>query len=310
MPKVISLIREYFRTQFHKGYFLSIFVFTAILVFIEYNWNIEETYIDLEPKSHLRLIRYISMYLLAFGGAYFLLILDPRHRNLLKKPALWGMILLSVVLFSVRTWYHHYEEIYKQLLSPSYWVYARKCITNLQGLLFLFFPLLVYWYWADRKQQAIYGFYHKGVSLKPYFLMLLIMLPAIVAASTQSDFLETYPRLFHLHLPKNGDYNLGLKLFYEICYAIDFVTTEFFFRGFLILAIARVAGPQVILPMCVFYVVIHFGKPLGETISSFFGGWLLGILAYQTKSIYGGVIVHLGIALMMEVVAYVAHVLK
>jgi hypothetical protein len=49
-----------------------------------------------------------------------------------------------------------------------------------------------------------------------------------------------------------------------------------------------------------FYCTIHFGKPPGEAISSFWGGLLLGIISYNTKSIWGGLIVHLGIAWMME----------
>ena len=91
---------------------------------------------------------------------------------------------------------------------------------------------------------------------------------------------------------------------YESVYSLDYVVTEFFFRGFLIIPFARIVGPKAILPMCAFYVSIHFDKPLGECISSFFGGLMLGILAYRTKSVYGGVIVHLGIALGMELVGW------
>ena len=35
----------------------------------------------------------------------------------------------------------------------------------------------------------------KGINWKPYFLMLLIMLPLVAAASTQADFLAMYPKL-------------------------------------------------------------------------------------------------------------------
>ncbi len=35
------------------------------------------------------------------------------------------------------------------------------------------------------------------------------------------------------------------------------------------------------------YVALHYGKPAGETISSFFGGYILGVLAYQSKNIWG-----------------------
>ena len=40
---------------------------------------------------------------------------------------------------------------------------------------------------------------------------------------------------------------------------------------------------------------------MGEAISSFFGGLLLGIVSYNTGSILGGLLVHLGIAWMMEI---------
>lgn len=307
MGKVFSLIRVYFREHFHTGYFIVITLFTATLIAAEYTWDLERTYIDREPASHLRLLRYCLMYVTAFGGAYLLLLIDRKSRRVLRQPQLWILILLAATLFSVRTWFHHYEVFTDNLMPYPYRLWLKKCIINLQGLIFLFLPLGIYWWFFDRKFQPVYGFHYKDVSLRPYFVMLLIMLPLVVGAATQADFLDTYPRAFHLYLPSKGPHNAWMTFLYEICYSVDFITTEFFFRGFLILALARFAGPQVILPMCVFYVVIHFGKPIGETISSFFGGWLLGILAYETKSIYGGIIVHLGIAWMMEAVAYAAY---
>jgi membrane protease YdiL (CAAX protease family) len=53
--------------------------------------------------------------------------------------------------------------------------------------------------------------------------------------------------------------------------------------------------------MVVAYAMIHFEKPLLEALSSIFGGLVLGIISYRTKSIYGGVIIHLGIASTMEI---------
>jgi hypothetical protein len=248
------------------------------------------------------------MYSVALGGAYSLYAISKKHRHYLKNWKLWAMVLFSVILFSVRTWFHQYTH-FTQTLPIAYQTVANKYFINLQGLVFMGIPIAVYWFFADRKEQPLYGFKTKDVLLKPYFILLMMMLPLIVAAATQKDFLATYPRLFHLGLSQDAKHQTLLSAIYEIVYATDFVTTEFFFRGFLILAFMRFVGPQAILPMCVFYVTIHFGKPLGETISSFFGGWLLGILAYETRSIYGGIIVHLGIALMMEVVAYCASVL-
>ena len=126
------------------------------------------------------------------------------------------------------------------------------------------------------------------------------MIPLIAVASTQADFLHTYPKLKTLEFLSNGKDGLGYKLLYELSYGSDFFTIEFFFRGFLILAFAKWVGKDAILPMAVFYCTIHFGKPLGECISSFFGGIILGVITFHSQSIYGGLMVHLGIAWLME----------
>ena len=40
---------------------------------------------------------------------------------------------------------------------------------------------------------------------------------------------------------------------------------------------------------------------MGEAISSFWGGLLLGIVSFNTRSVWGGLMVHLGIAWLMEI---------
>ena len=52
--------------------------------------------------------------------------------------------------------------------------------------------------------------------------------------------------------------------------------------------------------MTVPYVMIHFRKPLPETFGAFFAGIALGTLALRTRSIYGGVIIHVSIAWSMD----------
>jgi hypothetical protein len=44
---------------------------------------------------------------------------------------------------------------------------------------------------------------------------------------------------------------------------------------------------------------------MGEAISSVFGGYILGILALQKGNITGGIVLHLGVAWMMELFAHV-----
>ncbi|MEM6642430.1 MAG: CPBP family intramembrane glutamic endopeptidase, partial [Bacteroidota bacterium] len=91
-----------------------------------------------------------------------------------------------------------------------------------------------------------------------------------------------------------------LVLIYELCYGSNFISVELIFRGFLIFSFTRTLGSYAVLPMVATYAFLHFGKPLGETISSVFGGYVLGILSYNSKSIWGGILIHLGVAWLME----------
>ena len=70
---------------------------------------------------------------------------------------------------------------------------------------------------------------------------------------------------------------------------------------------ASVLGKDAILPMVATYAFLHFGKPMAETIGSIFGGYILGIIALQTRSIIGGVIIHMGVAIAMDLAAYIQH---
>ena len=73
---------------------------------------------------------------------------------------------------------------------------------------------------------------------------------------------------------------------------------------FLIFAFLRTLGGYAVLPMIATYAVLHFGKPLTEAVSSVFGGYLLGILSYNTRSVWGGIMIHMGIAWLMELFGY------
>ena len=167
--------------------------------------------------------------------------------------------------------------------------------------------LLVIWKFNDAN-KPFYGTGTSNLNPKPYLIMLLIMIPVIALASTQSDFLYTYPKLKQIpFLTSHSHYSTLYKILYELSYGSDFFTIELFFRGFLIIAFSKWFGKDCILPMACFYCTIHFGKPMAECISSFFGGLVLGIITYNTRNIWGGLIVHLGIAWLMELGGYLGN---
>ena len=55
--------------------------------------------------------------------------------------------------------------------------------------------------------------------------------------------------------------------------------------------------------MIVPYMMIHFPKPWLEASGAIFFGLFLGVLALHTRSIWGGVLVHISIALSMDIAA-------
>ena len=90
---------------------------------------------------------------------------------------------------------------------------------------------------------------------------------------------------------------------FELFYLISFIAVEMMFRGYLIYRMEKYLGNYVVLPMMVAYAALHFGKPLGETLGSVGGAYILGVLALKSKNIYGGIFIHMGVAFLMEVFA-------
>ncbi|RYG22611.1 MAG: hypothetical protein EOO01_45025 [Chitinophagaceae bacterium] len=197
---------------------------------------------------------------------------------------------------------------FQEVLAPEIYYFIRKISNNIVSIFIFFIPLIIYWRLFDSKHQPLYGFSAGKIDLKPYFMMMLIMLPLISWASFQDDFLRMYPT-YRLDQDTSGHEVLHFWV-YEIFYGMDFVGVEFFFRGFMILALAKYLGAGAIMPMVCIYAYMHFGKPMGETIGSIFGGSILGVLAFYSRSIYGGIIIHLGVAYLMELTAFLQTYLR
>jgi membrane protease YdiL (CAAX protease family) len=49
--------------------------------------------------------------------------------------------------------------------------------------------------------------------------------------------------------------------------------------------------------------MIHFRKPLFETIGAVIAGSALGVLSLRTRSILGGFLIHVAVAISMDVAA-------
>lgn len=130
-----------------------------------------------------------------------------------------------------------------------------------------------------------------------YLVLYVIVLPFVVYVSTTEPFLRTYP--FYKH----ANQSLGHFLRWEVLYAVQFVSLEFFFRAYMLKGLSHKFGYGAVFVMVVPYCMIHYPKPLPETLGAILAGIALGTLAMRTRSIWGGVFIHVAVAFTMDSLA-------
>ena len=145
--------------------------------------------------------------------------------------------------------------------------------------------------------------YGLNLKVKPKLLLLylgmfLIVLPLVLYASSRPDFRAIYPFFRGALSAPMSDI-----IIWEIAYLSTFVALEFFFRGFLVLGLEKKFGRLAIWVAMVPYVMLHFHKPPLEAVGAIFAGLILGEVSQRTRSILGGVIVHIGVAATMDFMA-------
>ena len=297
MKKIFAYLKDY-AVQTNKTVFVLSALFVAVAIYINYHFGLNKKINSLGDIQQY--LSWFVVFLIAFSFAYLLQALFLKSTVFSNKNFLYLLFIAPAIFawkmsFSFDFHFTSNADLNNYWNHVVYWPLRLIVVTT---------ALYIVWQTFD-KNQNFYGLGASHFNAKPYFIMLLIMVPIIAAASTQPDFLAVYPKLKNVQY-LSGQHNNGwYKLLYELSYGSDFFSIELFFRGFLVLAFVKWAGKDAILPMAVFYCTIHFGKPLGECISSFFGGLLLGIVTYNTRKILGGLIVHLGIAWMMELGGYI-----
>ena len=130
-----------------------------------------------------------------------------------------------------------------------------------------------------------------------YGVLFVPVLIAVIIVSYSEEFSSYYP-FYSESTRSRFDF-----LIWEAFYVAQFLSLEFFFRGFMIQPLRKILGYGAIPAMMIPYVMIHFGKPLPECFAAIIAGFVLGLLAMLTRSIWGGFIIHVGVAISMDVAA-------
>jgi membrane protease YdiL (CAAX protease family) len=84
---------------------------------------------------------------------------------------------------------------------------------------------------------------------------------------------------------------------------LDLFSWEFIFRGWLLFGFARKFGPEAIWLQAVPFALAHIGKPEVETLSTIFGGFAFGWVAWRTKSFVYPLLIHWFVSTFTIIVA-------
>jgi hypothetical protein len=227
-----------------------------------------------------------------------------RHGNWWGKPSFW---LLAAAGFAIlafdRAWQPQWPAAY---FNPADFRYAFKVLGKLEGNLRTV-ALLGLLAIATGHRRSLFGLRGGVFTAGPYLWLLAAMAVVIAIGSQFADIQSHYPRYLASGGPAFAERHAWPSwlaiLCYELPYGLGFIPTELFFRGFLVVGLSAYMGRAAVLPMVAAYAALHFGKPLTETISSVAGGFALGVLALHHRNIWGGVLIHVGIAWLMEIIA-------
>ncbi|MGV3766297.1 MAG: CPBP family intramembrane glutamic endopeptidase [Chitinophagaceae bacterium] len=305
MHDILGYIQDYWKST-DKLLLALVTAFTGLIVFINYRWQLDVHLSRWQGFS--RWAGYTILYSVTYGLPFLLCIAC----NTVKAPFLPLTLLVLVIaaLFAFKvsstSILSLLEDLFKEK-NPAYW---SRILNTPVKLLLLTVAIWLVWRYLKAGTPVLGLAYPENKHIYAYLIMLGIMIPLIAVAAMLPSFIDYYPKFSKLPLPEQGFRRVWMIFLYELSYATDFIGIELFFRGLLAIGMVHFAGPMAILPMAAFYCSIHFGKPLGECISSFFGGLLLGILAWRTKSIAGGLFIHIGIAWLMEIAGYLGNRLK
>jgi membrane protease YdiL (CAAX protease family) len=177
-----------------------------------------------------------------------------------------------------------------KLYALTYWV----------GIIVLFYgivPLIIIKF-VFKDKFSNYGLSIKGAlkDYKIYLLLIGIMLPIVITASFTESFQHKYP----FYKLQEGEGLFPRFFIWECLYLLQFFAVEFFFRGFMLHGNKQRFGFYSILVMTIPYCMIHFGKPLPETLAAIIAGLVLGVLSLKSNSIWLGVAIHFSVAITMD----------
>ncbi len=209
----------------------------------------------------------------------------PRTRNLMREI---GLVTVADWLNTPIGW--SFGTIEDERRALAYW--ACGCVVTYFVIPALMVRLIF------REKLSDYGFKVRGAFKDGwiYVVFFAVVGPLVLLVSREEHFQQTYP----FYQPDKREPLWPHFWRWELLYAAQFLALEFFFRGFMVHGLRRRLGSSAIPVMMVPYCMIHFEKPLPETLAAIIAGLVLGFMSLRTRSIILGAVIHVSVALSMD----------
>lgn len=188
----------------------------------------------------------------------------------------WKIVTITIVstLLLMTDYYH-------RITAHKYWD---------RVILYLVIPLLIIFIFF-RENPKEYGFslgdWKAGLAITG--IGILVMAPVIYYLGSGDVSMQDYYKPYVKGLPWTT--------------FLDLIGWEFLFRGWILFGYFRKFGPEALWIQAVPFALMHNGKPEVETLSTIFGGFAFGWVAYRTRSFVWPFLIHWFIATFIIIVA-------
>jgi hypothetical protein len=305
--RLARLVWDFVKVDCHRTQYVLILGWAAALLFFNYTVNLENGVIDRLPRNGLRFLGYFTLYSTAYYTAVWITTHFKKTNAVFRSSRFWIVSAAGLIFFSADSGFIYHDYLLDWIEpNPKLRGFLFAVLANGTEFITIALPLFLINHYLIKNRHEKLGVNSQEADLKPFFLILLLIAPFIFVSAFEAGMNSYYPKYKFGYAAEIMDVSPWIPAaIYEFLYGADFFNVELVFRGFFVIGMSAILGRDAVVPMAVFYCAIHFGKPGLEACSSLFGGYILGIVAYQTRSILGGVIVHIGLAWIMELSAFV-----
>ena len=312
MRVLYSYLRTHFTAHFQWRVYGSVAAFVGALIAFNYATNFERTVIQTRSFAGQWAL-FFCLHAASYFGVVALVAWHTTRTAFLTHRSFWVKSLVGLAMLCAYRAFPYAVLVPAEVPRGAFSL-ALMLAKHSVGWLAAALVLLALYAAFDRRSGGDwYGLTLHNANLRPYAGLFAVVALLACGASFFPSFLRAYPRYSSTQgtlLAAALEWPDWSPLWgFELTYLSTFIFVELFFRGFLVLGMDKHLGRDAVLPMAATYAVFHFGRPMGETIGSAIGACVLGAIALESRNIWGGILVHMTLALAMELFAHLQKVI-